>query len=113
MEPYLVGNAVRILRFEELISDPAAIDHGFSVGNNGFYGIADHAINSCAEMGFAYIREVGVSDGNGMYDYKLETPDGKPLPYYWLHCMLRPYESGSEEPIDPGSLEDLFDFLQD
>ena len=111
MEPYRVGDAVRILRFEELISDPAAIDHGFD-GNDGFYGIADYAINRCAEMGFAYIRDVGVFDGKG-YDYRLETLDGELLPYHWLHCMLRPANESGDEEIDPGSLEDLFDFLQD
>lgn len=115
MEPYRVGDAVRIRSFDELKADPAVIDHGFSDGGGGFYGIDDDSINNWAEFtGLLFIREVGISNGTaGGTDYRLETADGGPIPYYWLHCMLRPYEFGSEEPIDPGSLEDLFDFLQD
>jgi len=115
MEPYRIGDAVRVRSFDELKADPEVVLHGFSGDGNGFYGIDDCTIDNWAESGLLFIREVGTSNGTaGGTDYILETADGGPIPYYWLHCMLHPYEFGSEEePIDPGSLEDLFDFLHD
>ena len=114
MVPYRIGDAVRIRSFDELRADPETA-HVLAEDGDACYGIDDCTIDNWAEFtGLLFIREVGMSNGTiGGTDYRLETADGEPIPYYWLHCMLRPYEFGSEEPIDPGSLEDLFDFLQD
>lgn len=120
MVPYRIGDEVCIISFDELKSDPDAIEHGFDHGlsedDDTFYGIADYIIDNWSTIsssGGIYIRERG-HNVSGEYDYRLETLEGEPLPYYWLHCMLRPAdECGSEEMVNPGSLEDLFDFLQD
>lgn len=81
MKPYRIGDAVRVRSFDELKADPE-VAH---VLNNGdaCYGIDDCTIDNWAKFtGLLFIREVGIYGTAGGTDYRLETVDGEPIPYF-------------------------------
>ncbi len=107
MELYHVGDAVYIIPFDELFDtlnrdrDKAALDE------SSCYGIARYYIDKFANTGVYYVNQV--NDMGSEADYRLEDGLGELLPYFWLHCMLRPAQD--DDPIEPGPVDELFDFL--
>ena len=95
MMEYQVGDAVRVIPFDEI--DKEAYE-GITDSGAGYWGISRSFINEMSERyEVLYIRIVDTCVYDYLerkdvpkYVYKLRTEDGDPIPYWWTDNMLTP-----------------------
>lgn len=117
MTEYQVGNAVRVLPFDEI--DKEAYE-GISNSGAGYWGISRSFINEMSER--HEVLYIHIVDGC-IYDsmelkgvpksvYKLKTASGDLIPYWWTDNMLVTASDPYAESVPaPENADGLFGFL--
>lgn len=117
MTEYQVGNAVRVLPFDEI--DKEAYE-GITDSGAGYWGISRSFINEMSERyEVLYIRIVDGCIYDSMelkgvpkYVYKLRTEEGNSIPYWWTDNMFAPVSVLPDETMCMQKNTDgLFGFL--
>lgn len=108
MQKFQIGDMVTVRPFDEIDTDDIGT---LRRDSNECYAIESRYINAMSADGPFVIKSV--HEDWGTFIYKLSDPSsGKEKKYFWAQGMLQ-FAEGYEgnDPIDPGSPEDLFDFL--
>ena len=118
MTEYQVGNAVRVLPFDEIDRKAyAGIDDG---SDSGYYGISKAFINDMStryEALYILLVDQCVYDflewkGVPKSVYRLKTASGNLIPYFWTDNMFVPASDLPAESVPaPEAADGLFGFL--
>ncbi len=110
MQRFQIGDTVNVRPFDEIDTGDIGL---IRRNRDECYAIDREYINKVSTGG-PFIIKSAHEDWNTFIYSLSDLSSSERIRYYWAQGMLRfAEECGDNDPIDPGSLEDLFDFLQD